>query len=126
MTYKLSWLLQDEVLSLILPSLATIDTLRELNQDITDILDNSSSKVIILLNLEQMKTTYNTADQLRNTQLYIVHHNLDCMLIMAGNKLNRLISLLAFSTARSPVIQFDNQQQVDGYFKRRGITISAS
>lgn len=121
----MSWIIEDQVLTLTLPKYLTTELLEQLNKDVHQVLDKSPNKVIIHLNTVDLSVSYQTADLLRETQTFVKHANLDCVIVTAGNKLNRLIMLMAFSTARIPVMQFDNQEGINDYLQRRGIPISA-
>lgn len=119
----LSWLIEDCILMVTLPKNLRHDQLEKINQAIHHELDQASDKLIVFLNAEDMITTYQTADMLRATQTYVKHKNLDCVMVTPGNKLNRLIVLMAFSTALVPVMQFDNMRGVNEYLQRRGIPL---
>lgn len=99
-----------------------VDEMLVINEEVTEILNQLDRKIILLMDLSSLNAGYSTADQLRRTQEYVHHLQLDSLIVISKNKLNRLISILAFSLARVPSFQFDNKERALLHMTRRGFS----
>ena len=122
----LSWLIDEQVLKLTFPDILKEDFAKVINDEITEILDKNEQKVIIYIDAADLTPSYQTTDVLRSTQTYIGHKNLDCLLVVTANKLNRLIILMAYAAARVPVLRLENKDELKSYLDRRGIVSESS
>ena len=121
MTYTLSWHIPERVLYLTLDGQPALSELQSINREVMEILDQSESKIHLVLDVLNLRAGYDTSNHLRDTQQYMNHANLEGIFVVAENKLNRLITLMAFCFSRAYFAQFDNFQNAEAYFKRRGI-----
>jgi uncharacterized protein YpuA (DUF1002 family) len=119
MTYQLSWYIPDQVISLVLEGQPTIEELHHINHEVVDLLNHQSRQVNILIDAVKLKTGYQTVAQLRDTQKYMDHAHLNWAYVVADTKLNRLITLLAFSVSRAYFMQFDSFHKAELHLKRR-------
>ncbi len=115
MTHELKWHALGEVLRLELRDTISLDEMRVINQEIVDILNASERKIILLLDVSSLKAGYATVDSLGATQLYRDHGKLEAIVAVASNKLNRLVTMLAFHLSRARFVQFDNLEQAQPY-----------
>ena len=120
MGYTLSWYISGQVLYLKLKGQPKVQELKAINQEIVDILDSSQEKMSIVIDVNELRVSYTSTDQLRATQTYMDREQLVLALIVTDNKLNRLITLMAFSTTRTKFIQCKNLQEVEIHLKNRG------
>ena len=113
MAYQLSWYKPDQVLSLKFLGELRIEELEEINDAVIKILDEQLTKVNILIDATDLSASHNAASQLRTTQKYMNHPSLDSALVVSENKLNRLITLMAFSISRAKFMQFNTMQHAE-------------
>ena len=121
MAYKLTWYAVDEVLHLSLKNVISPEEMREINQQTTEMLENAGRKLTLMIDVSELIASYATVDSLRMTQRYRDHHKLDAIIVIANNKLNRLITLLAFNLCRAHFMQFDNRDKAHTYMSQRGM-----
>ncbi len=120
MTHRLCWYANKEVLYLEFNGQINSEELHAINQKVVEILDASQVRVHIVINANSLQTGYKTAKELRETQSYMHHPQLEYAYVIAGNKLNRLITLMAFSRSRAKFVQFDTLNKVEFLLERRG------
>lgn len=126
MSYELNWYSIGRVLHLNLINGLSLDEMETINQQVTDTIEKANQKIVVLIDVSALNTGYSTVDQLRNTQRYMNHRKLDAIVVVANNKLNRLISLLVFSLARTPIFQFENAEAANQHLARRGYLVASS
>lgn len=119
MPYTLGWYKPEQVLTLMLDGQLSLQELEAINQEVTDALESHETKLSILIDMTNMQTGYHTAEMLRSTQKYMDDPRLDSAFIVAENKLNRLITLMAFCTARATFIQFNSMEMAEHMLSRR-------
>jgi hypothetical protein len=124
--YELTWYATGDVLRLDLQKGLSQDELRIINQAIVDILNESTRNITLLIDVSEMTAGYGTVNHLRETQRYPDHPRLDAIIVIANNKLNRLITLLAFNLVRAQYIQFDNLETARRYMVRKGFFETSS
>jgi hypothetical protein len=117
-SYQLTWHSTGEVLRLDLLNKVSLDEMKVINGETINILDKSDRKLILLIDASSLKVDYATVDQLRMTQLYRDHPKLSAIVVVADNKMNRLITLLAFHLSKAHFIQLDSAEQAQEYFLR--------
>ena len=121
MEQKVSWYIPDRVLHVVLDGQPTFEDLQSVNQQIVGFLDKSKPDIYILFDVMNMGVGYRTTDDLRNTQKYLNHARLYAILVVTDNKLNRLITLMAFGLGRNHFFQFDAVEKVNAFLKHRGL-----
>ena len=121
MCKTLSWYIQDELLYLTLKGQLNQQKLKDISKEIVAILDASSKKIGIIIDVNDLEVTYQTTEQLRTTQHYMNHQQLSFAITITNNKLNRLITLMAFSTTRIKLIRCENIQEAETHLKQRGL-----
>lgn len=121
MAYTLSWYAANKVLYLSLKGNFSFEELNEINTRMMDVLENSSRKLSLILDVSELMAGYATVDSLRATQKYRDHVNLEAIIGIANNKLNRLITLVAFNLCRAYFIQFDTPDKVQTYMFQKGV-----
>jgi hypothetical protein len=119
MGYDLKWLARGEVLRVELQNVVSIDELKDVNRQAFDILDKTDGKLVLLLDISALQVVYTTVEHLRNTQLYIDHPKLDTLVVIAGSKLHRLISLLAFHLSLARCVQCESVEQAQRFLTAR-------
>jgi hypothetical protein len=119
MSYQLTWYSNGEVLRLDLLSRVPLDEMKIINQETVSILDKSEQKIILLIDASGLKADYTTVEHLRTTQLYRDHPKLSTIVVVANNKLNRLITLLTFHLSKARFIQLDSAEQAQEYITRQ-------
>lgn len=122
MPHKLVWNTTGDILHLSLYNQITLDEMVIINEQIIGMLNRLDQKVILLMEVSTLNAGYTTVDQLRKTQEYIHHSKLDSLVIISRNKLNRLITMMAFNLGRVPFFQFDTEEKASGHVKRRGFS----
>ena len=120
-SYTLSWQVPGRVLYLALDGQLTVDELHAINQDVVRVLDRQQSKLNIIIDTRQFQSGYQTVEHLRATQHYMDHPLVDSILVVADNKLNRLISLLTFSLSQAKFVQFNSMELTENHLRRRGL-----
>lgn len=121
MPYQLGWYKTTQVILLKLDDRLPTSELKRANQEVTAILDASETKKSILIDATLFVAHYQSMDELRNTQTYANHSRLDSVFVVTDNKLNRLITLMAFSRARAKFFQFANLDFADKMLQRFGL-----
>ena len=117
MAYSLAWYQPDVVLHLTLDGHPTVAELQDIDQEVTAVLNGSRMKMRLLIDAANLKEGYQTANHLRDTQKYMNHPRLERILVVSDNKLNRLVTLLAFCVAHARFVQFENLQKAEDYLK---------
>jgi hypothetical protein len=125
MAYKLTWYAVDEVLYLSLKNVISPEEMREINAQTTEMLESAGRKLSLMIDVSELIASYATVDSLRMTQRYRDHHKLDAIIVIANNKLNRLITLLAFNLCRAHFMQFDSRDKAHTYMSQRGMLTAA-
>ena len=115
MPYEFKWHRPNEVLCLQMHNTLSLDELQLINQYMLDVLNRTDKSLKLLIDASNLKTTYSTVDNLRDTQRYRDHHNLDTLAVVSTNRLNRLVTLLAFSLSRAHFVQFENNEKAHSY-----------
>lgn len=121
MPYQLGWYKNTQVILLKLDDKLQTPELHRANQDVLAVLDASDMKKSILIDVTHFVANYQSMDELRNTQTYANHPRLDSIFVVTDNKLNRLITLVAFSRARAKFFQFVNLEFADKMLQRFGL-----
>lgn len=125
MPFTLTWYAVGEAVELDLSGKLTLDEMEIINQRASDLLTSSEQKIVLLIDASALVAGYTTADQLRTTQRYTDHPQLDSLVVVASSKLNRLITLLAFNLVRPPFLQFSSRESAHAYMIRRGFSESS-
>jgi len=120
MAYALTCHTPDKLLYLTIDGQTTIQELVVIDEEVTAILDTSHEKMCIVIDVNRLEVNYQTVEQLRLTQSYMDHKQLNLGLIITDNKLSRLITMMAFSAARTKVIQCLNFDIAVKNLKQRG------
>lgn len=120
MTYEIAWYTEGQVICLRFPENPSMDEFGAMNQEITNILNESQETLSLIINTNKLKTGYHTATYLRDTQSYMNHRKLDSVYVIADNKLNRLIMTLAFSLCRAHFAQFEDFEAVKNNLQQKG------
>lgn len=120
MTHTLSWHTPEKVLLLTLHGHINAHELDAINQAVIDKLDESASLLHILIDASEMVASYSSADYLRNTQKYMNHRLLDSAIVVSDNKLNRLVTLMAFCVARTKFFQCERMDKAERLLRSRG------
>lgn len=126
MAHTLLWYTPDQVLHLTLDGQLSVLELQEINQEIMEILENQNNRLNIVIDATSLKSGHNTSNQLRDTQKYLNHRQLDTAFVVAENKLNRLITLMAFSLSRAKFLQFRDWQKAVDILSKRGFNNTQS
>src|SRR5688572_24131834 len=107
MGYKVASSGQAQTIEFSLDGQLTVQELRTVNQEITQLLDQHEKNASIIIDAAKLRVAYQTANQLQDTQKYMSHRNLRKVVVVSNNKLTRLIMLLAFSLSAAQLIQVD-------------------
>ncbi|MBZ0304821.1 MAG: hypothetical protein K8I82_02015 [Anaerolineae bacterium] len=122
MPYEITWYSEGEVLQVALHNDLSLEELNNINQQTTRILDGVKKSIYIVIDASNMNAGYYTVNHLRNTQHYLDHPNLSTVIVTSENKLNRLVTLLAFNLCRAQFIQFDSPEKAESYMSKKGIS----
>jgi hypothetical protein len=85
------------------------------NQHTIALLDKAERNLTLMIDASALTAGYTTADNLRTTQQYRDHPKLEAIVVIANNKLNRLITLLAYCTARARFVQFNSREEAQTF-----------
>ena len=124
MPYKLTWYSFGEVLHLALDSDLSLEELDRINHETVEILNEAEQKMMLVIDVSKLVAGYQTVTYLRTTQHYMDHPGLNTIIVIANNKLNRLITLLAFNLGRARLIQFDSLEKTQWYMTQNGFSES--
>lgn len=119
MSYSISWYIPKQVIYLKLADQPTVEELKASNREISAILDEGHGKMNILIDAMDLQASYQTSSHLRDTQKFMDHPRMECAVVVTDNKLNRLITLIAFCMARAQFMQFDEFSRAEEYLKHR-------
>lgn len=119
MTY-IGWYTKEEILFLVLPENPSREDFDTINQEIMTILNDSNTTLSLIIDTNNLKTSYHTATYLRDTQKYMDHRQLDTIYSIANNKLNRLIMTLGFSLCRAHFVQLKGYEETEDLLKKQG------
>lgn len=120
MTYSLSCHMPDKLIYLTLDGQCSLEELQAANQEVMTILDASSVQLCIVFDVNNLVIDYLTSAHLRMSQAYLNHEQLELAMIITDNKLNRLVTMMAFSKTNTRMVQYHNYQQAEENLKRRG------
>lgn len=121
MKYTLSWYVPNQVIYVMLEGLPDRNEAVQMDEEINHMLE-SYEKIIIILDIDNMKANYQTTDLLR-VLTCVQHNNLDAILTLTENKLNRLMSLMAFGTSPTLTKQFATTQEIQTFLKQRNVEV---
>lgn len=120
MPYQLGWYTTGKVLYLELKGQPSIQELKQVSDEVNNILDSYQKKMILLMDTTNLLAGYHSANYLRETQTYMNHDYLGDILVVSDNKLNRLITLLAFSLSRANFSQYNSMTLAEKTLHRMG------
>ncbi|MDQ7024638.1 MAG: hypothetical protein Q9P01_07250 [Anaerolineae bacterium] len=120
MAHTLSWYTPHRVLCLTLEGQLSIEELQEINLKVMEMFERQNDRLNIVIDATSLKSGYNTSNDLRSTQKYMNHHQLDTAFVVAENKINRLITLMAFSISRAKFLQFRDWEKATDMLSRSG------
>lgn len=120
MAYALTCHKPDKLCYLTIDGQTNVKELVIIDQEVTAILDTSPDAMCIVIDVERLDVNYQTVEQLRLTQSYMDHKQLNLALIITDNKLSRLITMMAFSSVRTKVVQCLNFDIAVQNLKQRG------
>jgi hypothetical protein len=119
--HRLSWYSVREALCLELENVLSIDEMEVMSRQINDLLNKSDQKLMLMIDVSKLTVGYHTVNHLRQTQRYMDHPNLQTLVLMADNKLNRLTGLLVFNLARARLVQFDSREKSRDFMTTNGV-----
>ncbi len=120
MSYTISWYTPDKILYLEFSDTPDENDLKEIDRYIMNVIAQYDDKLSIVINMMEMRAGYRTADILRETQNYMNHPSIESAFFVTDNKLNRLITILAFNLARAHIIQFKDLRVTREHLSRKG------
>ena len=112
MSYELGWHVPGKVLSLSLSGTYTPENAKEVNQLITDKLDQSQSPILLLIDALNMDRPFHFAS-IRSLQTYMDHRNLKHICIVTDDKIVKLSMLVIFNLSRARLHMFDNVEKAN-------------
>ena len=124
MSYTISWYTPDKVLYLEFNDTPQEKDLLDINNYVMDVIDKYEGKLSIVINMMKMRAGYETANKLRDTQAYMNHPAIESAFFVTDNKLNRLITILAFNLARARIVQFNDLKITREHLSRKGFHTS--
>lgn len=125
MAFEINWNADGQVVDIALCDHVSLDEMQLINQRVMETIDQAAGKIAILIDVSRMNTGYYTVEHLRNTQQYMHSQKVETIIVVANNKLNRLIGLLVFNLTHIPLFQFDNSLQAHRHLEERGFLFSA-
>ena len=120
MTCSITWYPEANLLYLSLENLLTVQELQDAAYEIKNILDRCDVRTSVLIDVTKMSAGYHTADHIRDTQKYMNDNKLKTVFIVADTKLQRLITLMAFSVCGIPMIRFNSWKEAIPYLTQHG------
>lgn len=93
----------------------------KINQDVDALLKDSHSTLKLVLDVTKLEANYVLADELRTTQSYLYDGRIDQVFVITATKLNHLIMLIAFSTARADCVYFSTPEQAFDFLQQRAL-----
>lgn len=121
MGYSVSWHIDQTVLLLKYENYLSRQELSEANYHIDNLLSRNQTRVGIIFEVSTMKTTYHTAEIMRETQTFVDHPNLSLALVVSENKLNRLTMLIAFAISSTRLVMIDSLGKAERILEQRGL-----
>lgn len=122
MAYKLTWQIPRKALLLTLSGEYTLANAKEVNQQITDLLDENNSAAILLIDATAMKPSYGF-DQIRASQKYMDHPKMKTILVASKEKLVTLSMMIIFNAGRASFQHFDNLEKATRTLQGRVLTL---
>ena len=125
MAYEINLNADGQIADIVLYNYVSLDELRTINQHVMQTIDQTPGKIAVLIDVSRMNTGYYTVEHLRATQQYMYNQQVDAIVVVANNKLNRLIGMLGFNFTDLPFFQFDDSSQAYRHLEARGFLSSA-
>src|SRR5690349_9559720 len=91
MAFEINWNADGQVADIVLYNHVSLEEMRTINQRVMETIDQTSGKIAVLIDVSRMNTGYYTVEHLRTTQQYMHNQKVDTIVVVANNKLNRLI-----------------------------------
>lgn len=120
MGYTVSWEHPQEILRLNLTDPINRVELETLNQELTARLDEQDERIQLIVDASQLSVGYYTIDDIRTTQQYRDHHNLEAAYVVTQNKVTRLVMLVAFNLSRARFLHFNDLPALASYLNKSG------
>ena len=113
MTYRIYWLLPQQVLCVELEGALSLDDFNKINQAIIDHLgdETENRRVGLVVDATRPSQIPQLVAQLRVSQTYVLRRDLKFILIAGQNKLMRLLMMLTFNLCRPSLKFFDDVDQ---------------
>lgn len=126
MAHELTWYTDGLVLRLDLKGQVLPDEMKQIDAQIRRTLDKNQPKLLLVINASLLAAEYLTVNDLRRTQQYIDHPHLDGIVVIANNKLSRLITMLVYGASQAGFVQFENFERAQAYIHLRGFSESST
>ena len=122
MAYKLTWQIPRKALRLSLSGEYTIANAKEVNQQISEMLDENNSAAALLIDATAMKPSYGF-DQIRASQKYMDHPKMKLILVASKEKLVTLSLMIIFNSGRASFQHFDDVEKASKALQGRVLNL---
>ena len=115
MAYELAWQIPNKVLHLNLLDNLSLKTFVEIDGLIHEYLNQCDGSIILIVDASTTRIAPYGIEGIRASQKYLQSHQIERLIVISSNKLNRLAMLLLFNLCR-PILQFcDNDDQAQRF-----------
>lgn len=117
MAYELSWYMPDKVLLLTLSGDYTLPDAWQVNQSIVDMLDQSMSPLLLVIDARNMNRPHNF-QELRGAQTYMHHDNLRRIVSISDDRIVMLAMIAIFNLGRAALMMFNDFHKANTFLDR--------
>ncbi len=117
MSYELSWHIPDKVLLLRLDGDYTVEDAKRVNESVTQILDHSSTSLMLLIDARTMNRSY-AFQQIRSAQSFVDHIRLKQAAVVTNDQIVKLAMLVIFGWGRCNLTLFATIEHASAFFQR--------
>lgn len=115
MYYEITWDTPGKVLGLKLIDAVPFEAFIEINSQINERLQECNQRIILIVDASDAKVAPYGIEKIKATQVYLQNQQIERLVVISDNKLNRLAMLLLFNLCR-PKLQFcDSVEQAQRY-----------
>lgn len=123
MAYQITGYIPDSLVWVELYDSTSAQEFTALMTELLQMLDSTQKPIPVVLDTSELQPTYLNRISTANLRQFLDHPMLDCVLVLAKNKVVRLMMTVAFNTARGFRL-FDQHREVELWLKRYGISLA--
>jgi hypothetical protein len=115
MPYEMAWDTPGKVLRLKMFDAMTLEIFIEIDWQINERLQECNERIVLIVDASSAKVAPYGIERIKSSQTYLQNHQIERLVVISDNKLNRLAMLLLFNLSR-PKLQFcDSFDQAQRY-----------